>query len=262
MPRSTLIAANWKMTKTIAEAESFVQAMIPGLDSVAHCRLLIDLKIARKVTAYDIAEGLVEAARAEYARDGYAIDYRVEDLNFVHLPRGAFDLCLAMHALHHCVNLEDLLREAARALKPGSGRFVTEDYVGPRYLEFPRAVRRLAQTWLERLPERLRRLPDGRGTLDRLVFRDRWLLQRQTPFEAIRSDSILPAIGESMEVERLNPLGGGLLMPLLDPIIHNFDPDDDEANAWIERILDADSALTHSGEVPNCYAFVVARPKP
>ena len=41
MPRKTLIAANWKMTKKIAEAEAFVNRMKLSLDSVAHCDLLI-----------------------------------------------------------------------------------------------------------------------------------------------------------------------------------------------------------------------------
>ena len=41
MPRRALIAANWKMTKTIAEAESFVNQMMPALESVSHCDLLI-----------------------------------------------------------------------------------------------------------------------------------------------------------------------------------------------------------------------------
>lgn len=41
MPRRTLIAANWKMTKTIAEAESFVKSMVPALASASHCDLLI-----------------------------------------------------------------------------------------------------------------------------------------------------------------------------------------------------------------------------
>ena len=41
MPRRTLIAANWKMTKTINEAESFVNKMIPALESVSHCDLSI-----------------------------------------------------------------------------------------------------------------------------------------------------------------------------------------------------------------------------
>jgi triosephosphate isomerase len=41
MPRRILIAANWKMTKKIAEADSFVRAMKPALGSLDHCDLLI-----------------------------------------------------------------------------------------------------------------------------------------------------------------------------------------------------------------------------
>jgi triosephosphate isomerase len=41
MSRKILIAANWKMTKTIAEAEAFVNRMKPFLESVGRCDLLI-----------------------------------------------------------------------------------------------------------------------------------------------------------------------------------------------------------------------------
>jgi triosephosphate isomerase len=41
MARKKLIAANWKMNKTISEARAFVETMIPGLGDLPDCDILI-----------------------------------------------------------------------------------------------------------------------------------------------------------------------------------------------------------------------------
>jgi hypothetical protein len=139
---------------------------------------------------------------------------------------------------------------------------VVEDYVGPRYTELPRSGWRHAGRWLSRLPERLRRARDGRSLVSRPPVHDRWSIQRNSPFEAIRSDQIVPILRRWFEFEEYRELGGGLLMPLLGPIIHNFDPDDAEANEWLRRMIDDDLRLTRNGEIPNAFVFFTARPAP
>jgi len=246
------------LVKQDAPAE---HGLVLGAGNGAHCRMLIDGKIARRVTAYDIAEELVEKANTQFARYGYPIDYQAMDLNFARFPPRTFDLCLAMHVLHHFINLETLFSQLAGSLTVETGRLVMEEYVGPRYLEFPKIVRDKAQDWFKRLPTRLRRAPDGQSTIECLDFFDRWWIQRHSPFESIRSDRILPALEQSMRIDHMRPLGGGLLMPLLHAIIGNFDPADEEANGWIQRIMADDMALTEANEIPNFYVFVVARPR-
>lgn len=236
------------------------EALVLGAGAGDHCRLLIDLQAAAAVTACDIAEGSVRRARAEFARLGYPIDYRVADLNFITLEAGRYDLCLAMSALHHIVELERLAAAVARALTPGRGLFIIEDYTGPRFVELPAAVRRLARELFAQLPERLRRERDG-APMRTLAFRDRWEAQRESPFEAIRSDRILECLREHFEIETMRVMGGGLMLALLSPLIHNFDPADDEANRCLGWIMDEDLALTHRGTIPNCFTFLVARPR-
>lgn len=236
------------------------QALALGAGHGDHCRNLVDFGIARRVQAYDIAEEAVRAAQREFDRLGYPIRYRVGDLNFVPLGDGAYDLALAMHSLHHLIDLEGALGRVARALRPG-GLFVSEDYVGPRFLQFPAPARRLMQELFEELPERLRLAPDGGSVLRRLYFPDRWAVQRSSPFEAIRADRILPLVEQYFEIEHLSQMGGALPLMLLNPVIHNFDPADEEANAWLRRIMAQDETLTREGRLPNTFAFIVARPK-
>ena len=41
MAKRKLVAANWKMNKTIGEADAFADVLLRGLDAVAHCDLLV-----------------------------------------------------------------------------------------------------------------------------------------------------------------------------------------------------------------------------
>jgi SAM-dependent methyltransferase len=241
--------------------QGLAAGLVLGAGEGNHSRLLVDLGVCRRVEAFDIAEGLVARVSAEHARLGYPIDYRVADLNRVELPAGRYGVCLALHALHHLIALERLAAELARALTPGEGWLVMDDYVGPRHLELPRSIRAHAQRMLERLPARLRRPADGGRPIERLAFANRWWTMKQSPFEAVRSDAILPVLRGHFEWEIERELGGGLMLGLLPAVIHNFDPDDDEANIWLETIARADQELTAAGEIPNCFAFAAGWPR-
>jgi len=234
--------------------------LVLGAGRGIHCRLLIDIGIVRRVTAFDLADESVRLAQAEFERLNYAIQYQACDLNFFPLAERRSDLCLAMYALHHLIDLEGVFAQLRRALDPEQGVLIMEDFVGPRFTEFPQSVREAAGSFFARLPPRLRVARDGRTVLKRLAFRDRWAVQRDSPFEAIRSDRILDLLRQSFAIEFLRERGEGLLMPLLAPIIQNFDPADEEANEWLRRILDEDWRLTRCGAIPNFVTFLAARP--
>ncbi|NQU43449.1 class I SAM-dependent methyltransferase [bacterium] len=232
-------------------------ALVLGAGDGTHCRLLVDLGIARNVKAFDINEVFVQAARRDYERLKYPIAYLAEDLHTFTWDGLDYDLCLAVDSLRHVINVERVLRETSRALRDRSGVLVCQEYVGPRYVEIPESTRSAARRILRRLPERLRLTPDG-CVMKQPVFHNRWMIQQHSPFEAIRSDRILEAVRKEFRMEHLAEQGGGLLLALLNPIIHNFDPRDEEANGWLRTILDEDLRLTRTGEIPNCLAFLIA----
>ena len=223
--------------------------------------MLIDLGIVRKVMAYDLAEDLVCKANAEFRQFGYDIEYLVGDLNFIHFEPAQYEVCLAMHSLHHIVALESLIPEIARSLDPQSGVLVSLDYVGPRYVELPATAQRIVSGIFEKIPEHFRRSVDGRSVIRHPSFPDRWAVLHDSPFEALRSDRILNVLNGSFEFEICNNLGGGLLSPLLNPIIHNFNPADAEANALLAGLMEEDLELTKKKLIPNNLVFLVARPR-
>jgi hypothetical protein len=100
------------------------------------------------------------------------------------------------------------------------------------------------------LPEALRQAmayPD----LDLMIATDR--------SEAVHSELVLPMIDRYFDVEWLRRLGGGIAYPLL---THNeaiHDAADDEAEPWIDHVMQADQRFVESHPEHNLFAFVVAR---
>ncbi|MEN6627562.1 MAG: class I SAM-dependent methyltransferase [Candidatus Sumerlaeia bacterium] len=242
-----------------SRGSGYGHVFVPGAGAGNDCRVLIDMGFARRVDANDISEELAARAQAVYESMGYGIRYVVGDLNKLTVPRNKYDAVVAIHALHHAVALERLARELARSLKSG-GELFMEEYVGPRYLKYPDAVRRHVRRWHKMLPERLRR-DRGGAAIRSPRFRDEWEVQKSSPFESIRSDKIVPVLSEYFAITELWELGGGLAMPLLEQTIRNYDPADSEANDWLARIMEEDRNLTSTGAIPNFFAILRARPR-
>jgi 2-polyprenyl-3-methyl-5-hydroxy-6-metoxy-1,4-benzoquinol methylase len=81
---------------------------------------------AAKVSGFDIAERMIELARAQEANDPLGIDYWVEDVA-ASGPQQDFDLAVSAWLLvyaHTRAELASMCRGLARRLRPG-GRFVT-----------------------------------------------------------------------------------------------------------------------------------------
>ena len=130
------------------------------------------------------------------------------------------------------------------------GLFVSWDYVGPHRNQYSRAQWEAASAVNNELPEALRQTmayPD----LDLMIATDR--------SEAVHSELVLPMIDRYFDVEWLRRLGGGIAYPLL---THNeaiHDAADDEAEPWIDHVMQADQRFVESHPEHNLFAFVVAR---
>jgi triosephosphate isomerase len=71
MSRTPFIAGNWKMHKTIAEAETFIQALLPRVGAVDHAEVVI-------CTPYTALQAMVDSARGSsvqvYAQNMHEAD--------------------------------------------------------------------------------------------------------------------------------------------------------------------------------------------
>jgi ubiquinone/menaquinone biosynthesis C-methylase UbiE len=126
------------------------------------------------------------------------------DPDFVTLPRGAYDLVWTDAGLADVVNLEYLLDEIARALRPG-GLFCIHEYVGePRHCYAPARLARINAA-LRDVPDRFRR--DGVESIAPPSP------SQLGPLHAARSDEILPLARARFEV--VHEARTGALFPLL-----------------------------------------------
>jgi SAM-dependent methyltransferase len=180
----------------------------------------------------------------------------VADVETLRLPPDAYDLVIAWMALHHVEHVLRLVQEVKRALRPG-GVFVVNEYVGPARFQMPGAQASLINEWLMRLPEELRRTPSGEvrdgftpPTIEEVIAAD--------PSEAVNSDQILPALERCFSTLERTDYGGPLLNWLLHDLTQNFDPENDEHRAWLQRLFAAEREVLNSGQLKSDFSFVIA----
>ena len=107
--------------------------------------------------AVDIAPDAVAKARESAITEGLeeSIDYRVGDLDAIELAPESVDLVWSNGALHHLSNLEHVLEQAHRALRPG-GVLIANEYVGAPHQQLSHRHRELVNAAVHVLPPRLR----------------------------------------------------------------------------------------------------------
>jgi hypothetical protein len=137
------------------------------------------------------------------------------------------------------------MEQVHQALTPG-GLFVLDEYVGPTQFQWTDAQMDIVRSLLALLPPRFRQLrwgvtktEEGRPTIEDVLA--------HSPFESIRSADIVPLFRTYFDVVVSRPLGGTIQHLLHNGIIHNFKPDDPEAQAYLKAIWQTEDALTDSG---------------
>ncbi len=212
-------------------------------------RALHDARLIGSVVGVDIDAGFIEGARLAAGKCGLDAEYLLVDVDREDLPEGPFDLVVNHAAAHHIAYIDRAMRQIHERLAP-DGLFVSWDYVGPHRNQYSRAQWEAASAVNNELPEALRQTmayPD----LDLMIATDR--------SEAVHSELVLPMIDRYFDVEWLRRLGGGIAYPLL---THNeaiHDAADDEAEPWIDHVMQADQRFVESHPEHNLFAFVVAR---
>ena len=106
-----------------------------------------------RLDVYDLSAEVIRRRRARAPR---GVRFIRADLNFAHLPTERYDVIWSSGCLHHLVNLEHLMDQVSRALRPG-GLFAFHDYVGENRFHFDLWRLARANAALCEVPVRFRR---------------------------------------------------------------------------------------------------------
>ena len=214
--------------------------------------------------AIDLTPASVETARADCEAAGIGkIEYQVADIERVELAPSAFDAAWFNGSLHHISELEAVLANVARALKPGGFLFMQE-YVGPSRFDFGARQREAMRAAFGLIPERYRRCHIPRYPHEfkqEVAFPDPKNVAQADPSEAVRSSDILAVLEKSFEIVEKNDQGGTLLQFLLSGIAGNFTAEDPASVEVLELLFQVEDTLIATGDLESDFAVVVARPR-
>jgi SAM-dependent methyltransferase len=233
-------------------AEKYVPAALPlGLSVGCGTGLLerdVFLKgICERLDGIDFSpESIAEAQRAaEEAGLARRLDYRVEDINVIRLPRQRYDIVFFHGSLHHIRNVEHVLEEVRAALKPG-GLLFLDEYMGPSRSEWNHAQWSFARSAFDALPSGLKNRPE-------LAIP----LPMDDPSESVRSSAILPAVRRLFDVLEDRPYGGNILWFVF-PCLDMARMREDETRA-LTRLIALEDHLLEKGWVESYFRVLVAR---
>lgn len=227
-----------------------------GCNDAGFERAIVRLGVCANFDGYDVSPAAIAAATAAAAAERLPMRFHVADVNTLALPADRYTLALVIMALHHVERLERVCAEVHQALRP-DGLFAFDEFVGPARFQWTPAQVDAANELRRRLPPELRRLPDGSDAGDVLVP-DLERMRREDPFEAIRSDEILPIVRDTFRVLAQRDYGGTVLHLALQTILANFDEDLPEHVAILQAMCDQEHAWIASGQLPSDFTVVVA----
>jgi SAM-dependent methyltransferase len=190
-----------------------------------------------RVEKYLVSQGFTDTMEtielcAEVNEDIRIKDRRIDtlpgDLNFVQLPENAYDFVLCHGVLHHLINLEHVLDQINRSLKP-DGLFLAYEYVGETRWQFS--------------DERLRFLTER---FPGVGFRRR-PLWRIPGFESVRSADLLGLIRHQFgdRCDRSVSYGGVYFPWVICTAARN--------DSRLDEVVRLDETVAGDNSLPPCY---------
>ena len=203
---------------------------------LAHCpklETIIGAGVARRWTCNSIT------GRFAGAQPGTAnVTIVSEDLNFVQLEAGAYDLIIAEGVLHHILNADDLLMKVSRAMSR-RGVFYVMEYIGEERFLWRAEKRRFLNRLLASLPLKFLRY--------KFASVDVIPLGHLSPFEAVTSTEL-----PSLLRKHFSPVeerkGYGVLFPVLEFLKPEYLMEDNPA---LDALLRADQECERHHVLPS-----------
>lgn len=166
----------------------------------------------------------------------------------------AYSVVMAHQSLHHFVDLE-LLFEKIRYSIGEKGAFLTSDIIGRNgHMRWPEAMSKIDAIW-KGMPDRYK----YNHALSRFEEKyENWDCSTEG-FEGIRAQDVLPLLRKYFSFEMF--LGYGNLIDIFVDrgFGHNFDPDSQEDQRFIDEVAQLDEQLIESGELKPTHIIAVMR---
>ncbi|MHB1133148.1 MAG: class I SAM-dependent methyltransferase [Chloroflexota bacterium] len=220
-------------------------------------RDLVAKGICRELHGIDVSPQAIARAQEAAQGAGLAARFTVGDINTIELPPERCDMVFVVMAMHHFANLEHVLDQVNRCLKP-DGFLVLNEYVGASRFQWPEKQMDLANQVLRLLPPQRRRLRDGM-LRELLVAPSPADMERTDPFEAIRSAEIVPLVWRHLRVVAQRDYGGSILHPLLHDIVHNFEEEVGGDRELLRALCILEQLLQEMEGLSSDFTVIVAR---
>jgi SAM-dependent methyltransferase len=178
------------------------------------------------------------------------------DVNSWKPPR-SYDIVLAIQSLHHFVELETLFDKIRRALKD-KGYFMSDDMIGRNgHQRWPEALKLVEGFWKE-LPDKYK-YNHGLKRFEKTY--ENWDCSTEG-FEGIRAQDILPLLLKRFNFELFIAFGNVVDIFVDRCFGHNFDPDNENDRAFIDRVATVDTAEIESARLKPTHMIAVMTKMP
>lgn len=169
-------------------------------------------------------------------------------------PKAGCSVMMANHSLHHFAELEMLFDKIVYAIGR-EGVFITNDMVGRNgHMRWPEALTKVHKIW--------RTMPDRYKYNHQLKryeeMYENWDCSKES-FEGIRSQDILPLLVKKFNFEFFLAFNSFIGVFIDRGFGHNFDPDNAEDRAFIDRVGEIDEASIASGVLKPTQIIAVMR---
>lgn len=201
-----------------------------------------------ELTLTDINPGLLAKAKTRLANKARA-QSMVMNVNQLCLPSRAFDIILCVSALHHVVELERVMAQAAAALVEDGEFWSIGEYVGRNGTRLFEDAYCVADGFFRQLPRkyRINRNPGSSRKLDeRLPNSDCSI----TCFEGIRSEEIEAVMARDFVPVEVIKFDCFLWRLFNLAYLDNYDLDREEDREIVEKAVRLETEFVHSGGRP------------
>lgn len=191
---------------------------------------LINAAFCRTFNTMELAANAVASAKSRTPE----LNATTGDLNFLELPKNAYDFILCHGVMHHLINIEHVMDQVNNALTD-DGIFLIYEYIGPNRWQFPEST----MHFLER-----------NGPDSQLVVPKEWEVGG---FESVRSADIAEVFQQTFgsTIVKEVYLGGAYF-----PFVTCAKAPGEGA---MRKIVALDEAVTVGRELPPCYMMAIAR---